>query len=161
MDSMARDGFRVLAPDLLGHGGTSKPDLDYTKEDYIKSMDDFLEAVGLGGDAKISLCVQGYVLSNYALLWAAQNEVMTPPHAISVRSPQDAWHASAGLASIADSPFSLRSIYLFSPLSPFSLRPICLSSPLSTLSSTSVLSTPPLSLPPLDSPTLPPNAGPD
>lgn len=74
VDLLAKDGLRAIAPDWLGHGGTDAPrDLAYAREDYMRGWEEFLAAAGLG-DTKVNLVVQGYVLSQYALLWAAQNE---------------------------------------------------------------------------------------
>lgn len=74
LQALAEKGFSCVAPDWVGHGGSDKPDLAYTQSDFAAGLAEFLEAVGLGGDAKISLVVQGYVLPQYAMLWAAANE---------------------------------------------------------------------------------------
>ena len=38
---------RVIAPDLIGHGLTGKPDVDYAFPDYVKHIDGFFEAMNL------------------------------------------------------------------------------------------------------------------
>ncbi len=41
------DHGRVIAPDLIGMGKSGKPDIDYTFEDHIRYMDEFIEQLGL------------------------------------------------------------------------------------------------------------------
>ncbi len=43
---MARD-YRVIAPDLLGHGDSDKPDGDYSLGGYATWLRDFMDAVGV------------------------------------------------------------------------------------------------------------------
>lgn len=38
---------RVIAPDLIGMGKSDKPDIDYTYQDHINYMDDFIESLDL------------------------------------------------------------------------------------------------------------------
>ena len=38
---------RVIAPELIGHGLSDKPDVDYTMEDYVKYLDAWFEAMEL------------------------------------------------------------------------------------------------------------------
>ncbi|MEO1051021.1 MAG: haloalkane dehalogenase [Bacteroidota bacterium] len=41
------DHGRVIAPDLIGMGKSGKPDIDYTFEDHIKYMDEFISRMDL------------------------------------------------------------------------------------------------------------------
>ena len=41
-----------------------------TEQDFVKGLDAFIETVGI--KKPLALVVQGYVLSQYGLLWAAQ-----------------------------------------------------------------------------------------
>jgi haloalkane dehalogenase len=38
---------RCIAPDLIGFGGSGKPDIDYRFADHVRWLDGFIEAVGL------------------------------------------------------------------------------------------------------------------
>jgi len=60
---------RIVAPDLIGHGLSAKPDVDYKMEDYVKSVDGFFEALNL---RNVTLVVHdwGSVLGLY---YAARN----------------------------------------------------------------------------------------
>lgn len=39
--------FRVLAPDMVGHGFTGRPDIDYTVDDFADHVVDLLDAAGI------------------------------------------------------------------------------------------------------------------
>jgi pimeloyl-ACP methyl ester carboxylesterase len=39
--------FRVLAPDMVGHGFTDRPDIDYTVDDFADHIVDLLDAAGI------------------------------------------------------------------------------------------------------------------
>lgn len=39
--------FRVLAPDMVGHGFTDRPDIDYTVDDFADHVVDLLDAAGI------------------------------------------------------------------------------------------------------------------
>jgi len=39
--------FRVLAPDMVGHGFTDRPDIDYTVDDFADHVVDLLDAAGV------------------------------------------------------------------------------------------------------------------
>jgi haloalkane dehalogenase len=41
------DHGRVIAPDLIGMGKSGKPDIDYTFQDHIKYMDEFIAQMNL------------------------------------------------------------------------------------------------------------------
>lgn len=72
MPALAEHGFRSIAPDWIGHGSSSKPDIrkfDYKPDTYLKALDDYIEALELG---RFSLVVQGF-LGVTGLLYAAQN----------------------------------------------------------------------------------------
>jgi pimeloyl-ACP methyl ester carboxylesterase len=88
-------GLEAYAPDLLGHGGSSKPSSGYDRAAYMSSLDALLGDGGIlgpaGGSRPLSLVVHGYVLGQYALLWAAANEdriasLVVLPTPLSLRS---------------------------------------------------------------------------
>ncbi len=41
------EGYRAIAPDLIGMGDSGKPDIGYTLEEHIRFMDGFIDAMGL------------------------------------------------------------------------------------------------------------------
>lgn len=53
------DRWRILTPDLLGFGESPKPDLDYSVEVYVRSLERFIDDRGLAGNP---LCVVGHSL---------------------------------------------------------------------------------------------------
>lgn len=72
MPALAEHGFRSIAPDWIGHGSSSKPDIrqfSYNQETYLKAFGDYIEALEL---SRFSLVVQGF-LGVTGLLYAAQN----------------------------------------------------------------------------------------
>lgn len=72
MPALGEYGFRSIAPDWIGHGSSSKPDIrqfDYKQETYIQALSDYLDALELD---RFSLVVQGF-LGVTGLLYAAQN----------------------------------------------------------------------------------------
>ena len=46
-DALAKEGYRVLIPDLLGCGYSDCPDIDYTVEDMSLSLQSFLANLGI------------------------------------------------------------------------------------------------------------------
>ena len=48
IEALSTHGLRVLAVDLLGHGGSDKPELPYSIELFADQVCDFLDALGLG-----------------------------------------------------------------------------------------------------------------
>ena len=58
--------FHVYALDLVGHGLTDKPDLDYTPRDYAAHVRAFLDAVGVA-----RAHVTGESLGGWVALWLA------------------------------------------------------------------------------------------
>lgn len=72
MPAIGEYGFRSIAPDWIGHGSSSKPDIrqfDYKPETYLRAFGDYIEALDL---KRFSLVVQGF-LGATGLLYAAQN----------------------------------------------------------------------------------------
>jgi pimeloyl-ACP methyl ester carboxylesterase len=47
IEPLAGHGLRVLAVDLLGHGQSDKPKSEYLLDDFVESLAQFLDAVGL------------------------------------------------------------------------------------------------------------------
>ncbi|KAI7838120.1 hypothetical protein COHA_008051 [Chlorella ohadii] len=72
---LAQAGHDVIAVDWPGHGGSSKPTsgFDYSAEAYIAALNDFVAAVGLSGQ-QFAVIVHGFVLGQYGLLWALDND---------------------------------------------------------------------------------------
>lgn len=70
-------GHEVIAADWPGHGASSKPapgsGFDYSAEAYTAALSQFVEAVGLGG-RPFALMVHGFVLGQYGMLWALDND---------------------------------------------------------------------------------------
>jgi pimeloyl-ACP methyl ester carboxylesterase len=70
LPTLAEQGFRAIAPDLIGCGYSSLPDkrdFAYTPNAYVQVLGEFIEALGL---EKISLVAQGFLGSvgiQYAL----------------------------------------------------------------------------------------------
>ncbi|MBE9068224.1 alpha/beta fold hydrolase [Leptolyngbya cf. ectocarpi LEGE 11479] len=72
MPAIGEYGFRSIAPDWIGHGSSSKPDIrqfDYKPETYLRAFGDYIDALELD---RFSLVVQGF-LGVTGLLYAAQN----------------------------------------------------------------------------------------
>lgn len=72
MPAMAEYGFRSIAPDWIGHGLSSKPNIRkfaYDQATYTKALGDYIEALDL---SRFSLVVQGF-LGVTGLLYAVQN----------------------------------------------------------------------------------------
>lgn len=72
MPALGEQGFRSIAPDWIGHGSSSKPDIrqfDYKPETYLRTFSDYIDALELD---RFSLVVQGF-LGATGLLYAAQN----------------------------------------------------------------------------------------
>jgi len=74
MSLLAAQGVACYAPDMPGCGYSSWPqpgmDYDYTEENIKKLLTDFVDGVGL---PKVALVVQGFIYSQYALMWALEN----------------------------------------------------------------------------------------
>jgi haloalkane dehalogenase len=69
-------GHATFAPDWPGHGESSKPApgaFDYSADAYVAALEAFTAAVGLKGKP-YALVVHGFVLGQYGLLFALQNE---------------------------------------------------------------------------------------
>jgi pimeloyl-ACP methyl ester carboxylesterase len=77
MPTLAEQGFRLIAPDWIGSGFSSKPDrrdFAYTPDAFVEALGDFLAALGID---RCSLVVQGFVGSaglQYALRHPEQIE---------------------------------------------------------------------------------------
>ncbi|HEY9700125.1 MAG TPA: alpha/beta fold hydrolase [Trichocoleus sp.] len=77
MPTLAEQGFRLIAPDWIGSGFSSKPDrrdFAYTPDAFVEAFGDFLAALGID---RCSLVVQGFVGSaglQYALRHPEQIE---------------------------------------------------------------------------------------
>eukprot|EP00798_Chlamydomonas_sp_ICE-L_P029355 gene29355-12447_t len=70
---LGADGYDAIAPDWLGHGCSDKPTsgFDFSEEAYIKELDEFIKAVGV--KEPFALVVNGYILGQYALLYALKH----------------------------------------------------------------------------------------
>lgn len=72
MPTLAQQGFRVIAPDWIGHGFSDKPDrreFPYTPETLLAALGDFLDALGL---SQVHLVAQGF-LGSVGILYALQH----------------------------------------------------------------------------------------
>lgn len=67
-------GHEAIAVDWLGHGASSKPTsgFDYSAEAYVAALQQFVAAAGIR--QPFALVVQGYVLGQYGLLYALEND---------------------------------------------------------------------------------------
>lgn len=67
-------GYDAMAVDWIGHGASSKPtsDFDYSADAYVKALEQFVAAVGI--KQPFVLVVQGYILGQYGMLYALENE---------------------------------------------------------------------------------------
>lgn len=69
-------GYEAFAPDWPGHGDSEKPSpaaYGYSRDAYIASLQAFVDAVGLS-KRPFALLVQGFVLSQFGLLWALAHQ---------------------------------------------------------------------------------------
>ena len=78
MRELQTQGYVCVAPDMPGHGATSKPppaSFAYDLPAYQNALSEFLDALALGseGDSPIDLVVSGFFTSQAALLFAAAN----------------------------------------------------------------------------------------
>lgn len=74
---LAQDGFRAIALDWIAHGASDAPNVSefsYTKEAYIQELEKAIESLNLNGS--FCLVVHGYVLGQYAMLYAARHPDM-------------------------------------------------------------------------------------
>jgi len=67
-------GYDAIAPDFPGHGNSDKPGSSdvYSEAGMIAGIDGFVAALGL--KTPLALGVQGFITSQYGLLWALKNE---------------------------------------------------------------------------------------
>jgi len=70
---LGAEGYTAIAPDWPGHGDSDKPaNFDFSEAGYTRALDGFIAAAGIKGP--VALVVQGFILPQYALLWALANE---------------------------------------------------------------------------------------
>ncbi|MGD1864182.1 MAG: alpha/beta fold hydrolase [Phormidesmis sp.] len=72
MEPLAKNGFRAIAPDWIGHGYSSKPDkkeFTYDTDAFLTGLEHWLDTLEL---EKFSLVVQGF-LGSVGLLYAAKH----------------------------------------------------------------------------------------
>lgn len=55
-----RRGFRVYAPDLLGHGGSDTPDVDYSISRQVTVLRQFLDALGIRRPDVVGISMGGW-----------------------------------------------------------------------------------------------------
>ena len=69
-------GYTTFAPDMPGHGATSKPTsgFDYSAASYQSALEAFMTAAGIADvEDPVDMIVSGYITSQAALLLAAAN----------------------------------------------------------------------------------------
>eukprot|EP00873_Tetraselmis_striata_P041335 jgi/Tetstr1/461599/TSEL_006700.t1 len=77
LELLAGAGYEAYAPDFIGHGSSSKPSpssFAYDGAAYKAALGDFMQAAPFS--KPVVLVVQGFILAQYALLWAAENPDM-------------------------------------------------------------------------------------
>ena len=62
----AEAGLRVVAPDLLGHGHTGKPDRPYEIDDYLDHLSAFLDAMEIGRLSLAGTSLGGWIAARFA-----------------------------------------------------------------------------------------------
>jgi 4,5:9,10-diseco-3-hydroxy-5,9,17-trioxoandrosta-1(10),2-diene-4-oate hydrolase len=67
---LAEAGFRVLVPDLIGFGWSSKPDdMDYTLDMFVETFRQFLDHVGIDKAVLVGNSLGGAVVMGFALAY--------------------------------------------------------------------------------------------
>ena len=72
-------GYTVYAPDMPGHGATSKPSsgFDYSASAYMSALEAFMAAANIADvEDPVDLVVSGFITSQAALLLAAENPAL-------------------------------------------------------------------------------------
>lgn len=64
--------FRVYAPDLIGHGDSAKPPLDYVAEDYEACLKALLARLGIPSATLVGHSLGGYIALRYAVIHSSQ-----------------------------------------------------------------------------------------
>eukprot|EP00472_Partenskyella_glossopodia_P004057 CAMPEP_0197531854 /NCGR_PEP_ID=MMETSP1318-20131121/37446_1 /TAXON_ID=552666 /ORGANISM="Partenskyella glossopodia, Strain RCC365" /LENGTH=433 /DNA_ID=CAMNT_0043088213 /DNA_START=45 /DNA_END=1343 /DNA_ORIENTATION=+ len=76
---LQRDGYDAVAFDWPGFGETSKPapgsSFSYSADDYTAALKAFLGEIGLN-DKPVVLVTQGFILGQYGVLFASENQDM-------------------------------------------------------------------------------------
>jgi pimeloyl-ACP methyl ester carboxylesterase len=67
-------GFRVVVPDQVGFGRSSKPIIPYTLSDMAMNTNRLLEALGISSAAIVGHSMGGMVATRFALLYSARTE---------------------------------------------------------------------------------------
>ncbi|MFE4105207.1 alpha/beta fold hydrolase [Almyronema epifaneia] len=73
MSDLAKQGFRAIAPDWIGHGFSDKPDkrtFAYTPTAFLQGLEQLVEALAL---ERFNLVVQGYLGGSVGLKYAQQH----------------------------------------------------------------------------------------
>ncbi|DBB04005.1 TPA: hypothetical protein ACH3X1_013066 [Trebouxia sp. C0004] len=73
-EMLGTEGYRAIAADWPGHGCSDKPDpsqFDYSQKAYIQALDTLVDQLEI--QKPIDVIVQGFILGQYAMLWAMQN----------------------------------------------------------------------------------------
>ncbi|TXT56245.1 MAG: putative hydrolases or acyltransferases (alpha/beta hydrolase superfamily) [Promethearchaeota archaeon] len=65
---LEKNGYDVVAPDLRGHGDSSKPDMEYTHEIFSKDILELSKSLGWNkGYVLLGQSMGGYIVLDYAL----------------------------------------------------------------------------------------------
>lgn len=72
---LSQEGHEAVAVDWLGHGYSSKPTsgFDYSADSFVAALSDFVAAIGWDKRPFV-LMVHGYILGQYGMLYALENE---------------------------------------------------------------------------------------
>jgi pimeloyl-ACP methyl ester carboxylesterase len=102
---LAEKGYRCIAPDWLGHGSSEIPSpasFAFDGASYLRALDAFVQAAGVG--TGYVMVTQGFVLGQYGLKYALQNEEDIA-NLVILSTPLGAKSALPGPLGQLDNPF--------------------------------------------------------
>jgi pimeloyl-ACP methyl ester carboxylesterase len=69
IDVLTREGFRVIAPDQVGFGRSSKPIIPYTLNDHAANTKAILDRLGIGSAAILGHSMGGMIATRFAFAY--------------------------------------------------------------------------------------------
>lgn len=72
VESALAETCRVLAPDQVGFGKSDKPQMDYTIENFVEYLDEFINLLNLGPVHLAGNSMGGHIACEYALSYPAK-----------------------------------------------------------------------------------------